>query len=92
MKRGKADQMVAVHWIDAAMSTNPHWQEGSAPTPPKRKGYMDCITVGFMTHLDDEWCQLIATKTKGGHAHLTEIPRGMIKKIETLAISGKVES
>ena len=85
-------KMVAVTWIDAAMSTHPHWQEGQLPTVPKGKSHLRCVTVGWLTHLGDEWCQLVATLTDGGHAHVTEIPVGMIESIETLAVSGKLES
>ena len=96
MTRRKAKQpparMVAVTWIDACMSTHPHWQEGQMPSVPKGKSHLRCVTVGWLTHLGDDWCQLVATLTDGGHAHVTEIPTGMIETIETLAISGKVES
>jgi hypothetical protein len=85
-------KMVCVTWIDAAMSTAPHWQEGQMPTVPKGKSHLRCQTVGWLTHLGDDWCQIVATLTEGGHAHVTEIPVGMIETIETLAASGKLEA
>jgi hypothetical protein len=50
------------------------------------------VTVGWLTHLNDDWCQLVATRTDGFHAHVTEIPRGMIESIEYLAVSGRLEA
>ena len=85
-------QMVCVTWIDACMSTAPHGQEGRVPSVPKGKSHLRCVTIGWLTHLGDDWCQVVATLTDGGHAHVTEIPTGMIETIETLAVSGKLES
>lgn len=51
-----------------------------------------CLTVGWLVHLDDNWCQVVATLTDGGHAHVTEIPTGMIESIETLDPSGLLAS
>ena len=91
-RKAKPAQMVVVTWIDAAMSTAPHWQEGQQPPVPKGKSRLRCVTVGWMTHLNDEWCQIVATLTDGGHAHVTEIPVAMIEIIETLTVSGRVNS
>jgi hypothetical protein len=84
--------MVVVTWVDAAMSLVPHWQEGDRPAVPKGRSHLRCVTVGWLTHLGDDWCQLVATRTEGGHAHVTEIPRGMIESIEYLAVSGRLEA
>lgn len=84
--------MVRVRWMDAAMSTAPHWQEGKQPKPPKRRAMHVCLTVGWLVHLDDNWCQVVATLTDGGHAHVTEIPVGMIETIETLEPAGTVDA
>ena len=82
--------MVRVKWTDAAMSTSPHWQEGQQPRPPKRKAMHICLTVGWLVHLDENWCQVVATLTDGGHAHVTEIPVGMIETIEVLEPAGEM--
>jgi hypothetical protein len=50
----------------------------------------DCITVGWLVHLDDQWCQIVATLTENAHAHLTEIPAGMIRQIYKLEASGEL--
>jgi hypothetical protein len=76
--------MVLVHWIDAAMSSNEHWQDGDRPSPPTGKGLHECYTVGFVTHSDGEWLQLVTTFTDGAHAHVTEIPASMIKTVTVL--------
>lgn len=81
-------QMVRVRWVDAAMSTAPHWQEGTQPKRPKGRAMHVCLTVGWLVHLDDTWCQVVATLTDGGHAHLTEIPVGMVQSIEVLEPTG----
>jgi len=89
-KAREAAKMVAVHWTDAAMSVASHWQEGQQPDPPRRKGMHDCITVGWLVHLDDQWCQIVATLTENAHAHVTEIPAGMIKEVMVLEVSGEL--
>jgi hypothetical protein len=35
---------------------------------------------------------VVATLTDGGHAHVTEIPTGMIETIETLEPAGTVDA
>jgi hypothetical protein len=91
MSKRKPAPAVAVHWIDAAMSTDPHWQEGQQPKVPKRKSAHRCVTVGFLVHADDEWVQLVATLTDGAHAHVTEIPRGMVTQIIRLSEAGPLD-
>jgi hypothetical protein len=86
----KPAAMVRVKWTDAAMSTSPHWQEGAQPKPPKGKSMHVCLTVGWLVHLDERWCQVVATLTDGGHAHVTEIPTGMIETIEVLEPAGEM--
>jgi hypothetical protein len=90
-EKTKAAPMVAVTWTDAAMSCEAHWQDGKRPKPPKKKAMHLCVTVGFLVHLDDQWVQLIATVTENAHAHLTEIPVGMVKQILTLEPTGELK-
>lgn len=84
--------MVAVYWTDAAMQSEPHWQDGDLPEPPSGKLYMMCATVGWLTYSDEEWVQLVATLTDGAHGHVTEIPRRMIHNIVLLAPDGPEDS
>ena len=81
--------MVAVRWVDAAMSTDPHWQDGDRPPKPTGKAMHACTTVGFLVHADDGWCQIVASLTDGQHAHVIEIPRQMVAEIVVLTDSGK---
>lgn len=83
---------VEVIWIDAAMSTDPHWQSGQQPDRPKGKAANVCSTVGYLVHADDEWVQLVATLAEDQHAHVTEIPRGMTRSIAVLKVDGELES
>lgn len=85
-------RMAMVTWIDAAMSSAAHWQEGDQPAAPKGRAHLRCVTVGWLTHLNDDWCQIVATRTDGFHAHVTQIPRGMIESIEYLAVTGRLEA
>jgi hypothetical protein len=80
----KKAQLVLIRWVDAAMSCAPHWQPGQRPEAPKKKGLHACETVGFLAHLDEEWAQVYSTHAEGNHAHVTEIPRGMIRSITVL--------
>jgi len=89
-KAREAAPMVAVHWVDAAMSVASHWQEGQQPPRPTKKSMHDCITVGWLVHMDDDWVQIVATLADGAHAHLTEIPAGMIRQIYKLEASGEL--
>ena len=73
------------------MSTLPHWQEGQSPQPPKRKGAHQCVTVGWLVHADKEWVQVVATLADDAHAHVTEIPRGMVSRIDVLDVVGEME-
>lgn len=83
-KRKKSPQMVAVRWVDASMSCAPHWSDTPMPERPSKKSHNVCTTVGFLIYMDDEWCQLVATLTDGQHAHVTEIPRGMVEAVTVL--------
>jgi hypothetical protein len=47
-----------------------------------------CLTVGWLVHADKEWVQIVATLADGAHAHLTEIPRGMVREIKALTGKG----
>jgi hypothetical protein len=75
--------MVRVEWVDASMSAEPHWQDGDRPAKPRR-GANKCQTVGFLTHVDEHWAQVVSTLTSGQHAHVTEIPASMIKSVQIL--------
>jgi hypothetical protein len=79
---------VMVRWVDAAMSADSHWSEGDRPQPPKGKSMHMCLTVGWLVHADKEWVQIVATLADGAHAHLTEIPRGMVREIKALTGKG----
>jgi len=79
----KASPVVIVVWRDAAFSAAEHWQEGTQPARP-RKPYR-CITAGWLTHLDDHHCQITQTLSDGQHAHVADIPRGMIESITVMA-------
>ena len=83
--------MVACTWIDAAFSTDPHWQEGQQPKTPKGKSANVCVTVGWLVHIDAEWVQIVATLTDGAHAHVSDIPRGMVRSIAVLEVAGELE-
>lgn len=90
-RKAKPAPMVAVHWVDAAMSVSSHWQDGQQPPRPTKKGMHDCITVGWLVHMDDDWVQIVATLADGAHAHLTEIPTGMVRTIMQLEPVGELE-
>ena len=90
-KRKKEIPMVLVTWVDAAFSTNPHWQDGDKPEPPKKKGLHLCATIGFLVYRDEHWLQIVTTLTDGAHAHTTEIPASMVKTISLLKTSGNLE-
>jgi hypothetical protein len=87
----KKPPVVEVTWRDAAMSSAPHWNDGNAPSAPRGKSLHRCTTVGYLVHLDKHWCQLVATLADNAHAHVTEIPRGMISRI-VLLVEGDVMS
>lgn len=89
-RKSKPAPMVSVRWTDASFSTDPHWCDGQQPEPPRRKSHNVCVTVGWLVHLDDDWVQLVATLTDGQHAHVTEIPRGMVSEIAVLEPVGKI--
>ena len=80
----KLPPVVMVTWTDAAMSSAPHWSDGDAPSAPRGKSLHKCTTVGYLVHFDKHWCQLVATLADGAHAHVTDIPRGMISRIVLL--------
>ncbi len=81
---------VVIRWVDAAMSTAPHWADGSRPVAPKGVALHLCSTIGWLVHLDDDWVQVVTTLTKDAHAHVTEIPRGMVRSITLLAEAGEI--
>jgi hypothetical protein len=85
-RKAKLPPFVMVTWVDAAFSTNPHWQDGSVPTQPKGKSLNRCYSSGFLTFLDDSWIQIVTTITDNAHGHVTEIPRGMVQDIKYLEL------
>jgi len=88
MTKRRQPRRVEVRWIDAAMSAAPHWSDGSRPKRPSGPSMHLCLTVGWLVHADKEWLQIVSTITDGAHAHLTEIPRGMVRAITLLADAG----
>jgi hypothetical protein len=80
-------KMALVYWTDAAMSTQPHWNNGALPDPPSNKIHNLCATLGWLAYMDKDWVQIVTTLTDGAHGHVTEIPRGMIHAIEVLKVS-----
>lgn len=76
---------VLVRWVDASMSESGHWQDGMVPAKPKGKALGMCETVGWLTHQCSDWVQVVATLTAHQHAHVTEIPTGMVRDIVVLA-------
>jgi hypothetical protein len=89
-KKKQAAPLVMVRWVDASMSTDEHWQEGQQPKPPKRKDHV-CITLGFLTHADADFVQVVQTITTDSHAHVCNIPRLMVEDIQTLVPLGPLE-
>lgn len=79
-----------VEWVDAGFSAEAHWADGQQPARPKRSEYI-CVSVGWLTHLDDDFVQLTQTLTTGQHAHVANIPRGMVRAIRVLDVAGELE-
>ena len=73
------------------MSTSPHWQDGQQPPKPRRKQHL-CVSVGWLTHLDEHWAQLAQTLTDGAHGAVVDIPRGMVQSITILEPVGPMEA
>lgn len=84
MAKRKAPPMVCVTWQDAAMSSVPHWSDG-APIAPKRRDFV-CVSVGWLTHKSKHFVQLTQTLTQGQHAHVIDIPLGMVMSITPLQL------
>jgi hypothetical protein len=66
------------------MSAVSHWSVGDRPEPPKGTDMHLCLTVGWLVYTDKNWVQIVSTLADGAHAHLTEIPRGMVREIKAL--------
>ena len=79
--------IVFLTWLDASMMVDPHWSDGSVPTKPKARDHI-CQSVGWLTHLDDDFAQLTQTLTDGQHANVVNIPRGMVRSITALRPEG----
>lgn len=79
-----------VEWIDASFSAEPHWTAGTQPKRPTTREHV-CVSVGWLTHLDEHFVQLTQTLTDGSHAHTANIPRGMVRRISVLEIAGELE-
>ena len=86
-KSQKSLAMCIVIWHDASMEVAAHWQDGHRPRPPKARDHI-CQSVGWLTHLDDDFAQLTQTLTDGQHANVVNIPRGMVRSITALRPEG----
>lgn len=83
--------MVRVRWVDAAMSVEAHWQDGTQPKRPRVRDHI-CVSVGLLTHASADFVQLTQTITDGQHANVVNIPMGMVRgDIEILEAVGKVD-
>jgi len=89
-KRKKQAPSVMVTWVDASFELLTHWQDGTQPRKPKAREHV-CITVGWLTHLDADFCQITQTITQGQHANVANIPRGMVRSIQVLEVAGELE-
>jgi hypothetical protein len=78
--------IIRCSWLDASMSAADHWQDG-APKRPTVRGHV-CVSVGYMTHIDEHFVQITQTLTTGQHAHVVNIPRAMVQTLEGLAVTG----
>ena len=67
------------------MHVDPHWSDGTQPPKPKTREHV-CFSVGYLTYLDDHFAQITQTLTAGHHANVCNIPRGMIRVVEVLAV------
>ena len=84
MGKRKAPLMVLVQWQDASMSAVPHWSDGT-PQPPTKRDFI-CVSVGWLTHKSKHFVQLTQTLTTGQHAHVIDIPAGMVMSIAPLQL------
>jgi len=82
--------MCLVVWVDASMTMEPHWIDGQSPTKPKTKEH-ECSTVGWLVHAGPDFIQIVQTLTTGQHAHVANIPRGMVRAIRVLDVAGELE-
>jgi hypothetical protein len=82
-RKARAVPMALVTWTDAAMAVVPHWSDGDRPAIPQPRDYI-CASVGWLTHMDDHFVQLTQTFTKGQHANVVDIPRGMVREVKIL--------
>jgi hypothetical protein len=82
-RKPRAAPMVVIRWCDASFSSDDHWQDGEQPKAPTKKSHI-CVTVGFLTHLDDDFAQVTQTLTTGQHAHVANIPRAMVESVDVL--------
>lgn len=91
-KRKKAPEarLVLVRFVDHAMSFHPHWHDGDAPEPPAKRGG-DCLTSGWLSHVSDEWIQVVHVVTRGQHGHYSDIHRGSVKSVRDLITGDEVE-
>jgi hypothetical protein len=83
--------MVRVCWLDASMTVESHWSDGTKPRRPRARDHV-CVTVGILAHIDADFVQVVQTITDGQHANVVNIPTGMVRgDIEILEAVGKVE-
>ena len=90
-RKPKPSPMVRIGWIDASMEVSPHWIDGTQPKRPKARDHV-CVSVGWLTHLDEHFAQVVQTLSDGQHANVVTIPRGMVRSIELLAASGQMDA
>jgi len=89
MSKRKKPRMCVVTWLDASFDIDSHWSDGSLPPKPKAGNHL-CLSVGWLTHMDDHFVQLVQTLTDGQHANVANIPRGMVREIHVLGPTGSL--
>jgi hypothetical protein len=75
--------LVRVIFYDHSMSIHPHWHDGDAPVKPARGDGL-CVAVGWITHADKDWLQVLHVMTRGQHGAYAEIHRGCVQSIVRL--------
>ena len=84
MGKKRKPTMVLVRWRDASMTCAAHWMDG-LPAAPKSSDFV-CVSVGWLTHKSKHFVQLTQTLTTGQHAHVIDIPAGMVMSITPLQL------
>jgi hypothetical protein len=89
-KPTKAAPMVVVRWHDHSMSADAHWHDGDQPPVPKPRDGL-CVSVGFLTHMDDQWVQIVQTLTPGQHGSFANLKRECVESVDVLMPIGPLE-